>query len=151
MRPAEVAGNSLQIEKAIQLRSDFAMNPHSVHILVREIESGAIVGWLTGEQHDWETFYLRNSGFVPLVRLLGIYSSIHSALMNYLHSKGFERVVSDHAPNNKPILMQKIGFGYSINSMTFDDRFGPLVRLIYFFNQDRQREFEARFNNRANG
>jgi len=54
-------------------------------------------------------------------------------------------VVSDHLPNNKPMLLLKINDGYVINNMTLDDRFGPMIRLVKFLHEDRQKFFEKRF------
>ena len=112
---------------------------------MRDKSTGSVVGWLSGEQHDWETFYLRNSGFVPSARRKGLYTSIHSDIINYLQQQGFGRVVSDHSPNNRPILLMKIKFGYYVNSVTIDERFGPHVRLVYLIDKARRRQFEERF------
>jgi GNAT superfamily N-acetyltransferase len=114
-------------------------------ILVRD-QAGQVVGWITGEQHDWETFYLRNSGFIPEVRRKGIYSLVHERLVEHLRKIGFERVVSDHQPHNRAILMLKLKAGYNIQSMTLDDRFGSLVRVVLFLNPERQTRFEDRFD-----
>lgn len=116
-----------------------------LNILFFERSSNQPIGWITGEQHDFETFYLRNSGFVPKFRRRRLYSIAHAAIVEYLKKCGFERIVSDHLPNNKPMLILKINDGYIINSMTFDDRFGPLVRLVKFLHKDRQQLFEERF------
>lgn len=98
-----------------------------------------------GEQHDFETFYLRNSGFIPEFRRKGIYSIAHSAIIEHLKNIGFERVVSDHLPNNRPMLVLKLNEGYVVNNVTLDDRYGAMVRLIKFLHQDRQKSFEERF------
>ena len=74
-----------------------------------------------------------------------LHTSIHSDVMNYLRQQGFGRVVSDHSPNNRPILLMKIKFGYYINSVTIDERFGPHVRLVYLIDEARRRQFEERF------
>jgi len=123
----------------------FNENVFCLDILFFEKSSNQPIGWIMGEQHDFETFYLRNSGFVPKFRRRGLYSIVHAAIVDYLKMRGFERIVSDHLPNNKPMLILKINDGYVINNMTFDDRFGPMVRLVKFLHEDRQQIFEERF------
>ncbi len=131
--------------KRRELVRDFSINPWIVRILVFQKESKSVVGWISGEQHDWETFYFRNSGFLPEVRRKGIYSVLHDSIIASLRERGFERVISDHAPNNRAMLLLKIKFGYFIQSVTVDERFGPLVRLVYYLNPDRRLRFESRY------
>jgi Acetyltransferase (GNAT) family len=135
-----------RMEKARTLSRSFTSQPLTLRILVRRKSNSELVGWVSGEQHDWETFYLRNSGFIPAVRRQGLYRSIHEDVVRYLDGLGFERIVSDHSPNNKAILMMKIGFGYFVNAVTIDDRFGPMVRLLYIVNADRRKRYFEKYD-----
>lgn len=128
-----------------EVLKDFNTKIFCLDMVFTEKISRKPIGWIMSEQHDYETFYLRNSGFVPEFRRKGIYSNAHAAISEYLKKRGFERIVSDHLPNNKPMLILKINDGYIINNMTLDDRFGPMVRLVKFLYKDRQKFFEERF------
>lgn len=124
---------------------EFESKIFSFDIVFFEKSNDQPIGWIMGEQHDYETFYLRNSGFIPKFRRRKLYSLVHSALVDYLRKLGFERIVSDHLPNNKPMLILKLNEGYIINNMTLDDRFGPMVRVVKYLFEDREQFFEDRF------
>jgi len=128
-----------------EILNNFDENFFCLDMIFTHKPTGQSVGWIMGEQHDYETFYLRNSGFIPQFRRKGIYSIAHKAIVEYLKNRGFERIVSDHLPNNKPMLLLKINDGYVINNMTLEDRFGPMIRLVKFLHEDRQKFFEKRF------
>ncbi|OFZ31747.1 MAG: hypothetical protein A2622_04035 [Bdellovibrionales bacterium RIFCSPHIGHO2_01_FULL_40_29] len=128
-----------------EILNNFNEKIFKIDIIFTEKLSGNPIGWIMGEQHDYETFYLRNSGFIPEFRRKKLYTISHSAIVKHLKGLGFERIVSDHLPNNKPMLLFKIKDGYIINNMTLDDRFGPMVRLVKFIYDDRQKFFEKRF------
>ncbi len=123
------------------LRDSFYDNSFTALIIIRVKKTGRPVGWVSGEQHDTTSFYVRNSGMIPSYRRKGIYSKVHDALMRHLEGLGYERVLSDHHPNNRPMLLYKIARGYMIHSMTFDERFGPLVRLALFIKKYQKEKF----------
>ena len=142
LKPTEI---SAEREKArSDIKKKFNDNIFCLDMVFTEDSTGLPIGWIISEQHDFETFYLRNSGFIPKFRRKGLYSKAHSAIVIYLKKLGFERIVSDHIPNNKPMLVLKLNAGYVINNMTIDDRFGPMVRVVKFLFEDRLREYEKR-------
>lgn len=128
-----------------KISKEFNEKVFSLNILFFEKSKSKPIGWIMGEQHDFETFYFRNSGFIPDFRRKGIYNSAHAAIVDSLKEMGFERVVSDHLPNNRPMLILKLNNGYIINNMTLDERFGSMVRLVKFLHEDRQKLFEEHF------
>ena len=147
-RPNELhmpAASEERQQKRKEIAEKFIGNVFALNILFTEKSSGQPIGWIMGEQTDFETFYLRSSGFIPKYRRQQIYTTAHAALEDFLKKRGFERIASDHMPNNKPMLILKIRNDYVINNMTLDERFGPMVRLVKLLHSDRQSFYEEKF------
>ena len=103
-------------------------------------------GWSFGEQRDAETFFMTWTGVHPVYQRRGIYSAFLLELIPYLKQIGYERVTSNHAVNNNPVIIAKLKAGFHIMSMSLDERFGAVVDLVYYLHADRKAGFESAFS-----
>jgi RimJ/RimL family protein N-acetyltransferase len=100
------------------------------------------IGWFTGECQDMGTFYIRNLGFFPEYRSRGYYTAFLPKYLDYLTSLGYERVTSQHKPNNAAVLIPHLRAGFSIMAVELEERWGPLVRLVYHTQAYRREVFD---------
>jgi ribosomal protein S18 acetylase RimI-like enzyme len=101
-------------------------------------------GWFTGDQHNNETFYMRNSAILPEHRRQGLYTALMYEVLDRVHRLGFQVVLSRHTTTNNSIIIPKLKAGFVITALEVSDRFGTLVHLSYFFNQKRRRVMQFR-------
>jgi ribosomal protein S18 acetylase RimI-like enzyme len=117
---------------------------HQERILVRDSD-GEVAAWIKGEMEDPSTFYLRTAGVRPEYRNKGIANALYPQIFQYLRSLGYERVSSQHHPNNGAAMMLQLSLGFIVEGMNVDERWGPQVKMVKFLHEDRLREFERRF------
>lgn len=96
-------------------------------------------GWFTGDQYNHETFYMRKSAILPNHRRKGLYSALMYEVLERVKAMGFQIVLSRHVTTNNSIIIPKLKAGFVITSIEVSDRFGTLVHLSYFFNEQRNR------------
>ncbi len=101
-------------------------------------------GWFTGDQHNNETFYMRNSAILPDHRRKGLYTALMYEVLERVEKMGFQIVLSRHVTTNNSIIIPKLKAGFVITSLEVSDRFGTLVHLSYFFNEKRRRVMQFR-------
>jgi len=101
-------------------------------------------GWFTGEQFDYETFYMRNSAILPQYRRKGLYTALMSEVLKRTENMGFQIVTSHHKMTNNSIIIPKLKAGFVISGIEVSDRFGTHVRLSYFFNAKRRKAMDFR-------
>jgi GNAT superfamily N-acetyltransferase len=65
----------------------------------------------------------------PAHRRRGLYAAIVDRVIAYARDAGFVSVVSQHAPNNLPVMIAKLKAGFVIEALEIDARVGPSVRL----------------------
>ncbi|MFF7649325.1 GNAT family N-acetyltransferase [Streptomyces sp. NPDC007983] len=117
---------------------------HAERILIENSE-GKVVGWLKGRMEDPTTFYLGTSGLLPEYRVQRLAALVYSRLLEYLEDLGYERVTSQHHPHNRAAMILQLKYGFAFEGMSLDERWGPMVKMVYFFDRDRRAEFERRF------
>jgi RimJ/RimL family protein N-acetyltransferase len=110
---------------------------HHEHFLFWGADS-AIIGYGYGDMRDAQTFFMTSSGVLPAYRGRGVYSGYVRQLLAYLAALGYERVISNHHPNNRAVLIAKLKLGFSITAVNLDERWGAQVELTYLFHQDRR-------------
>jgi RimJ/RimL family protein N-acetyltransferase len=116
---------------------------HHERILIRDAE-GDVVGWMCGEMEDRSTFYLRSTGFLPEYRVRGA-ARLYPRFLEYLRELGYERITSHHHPHNNAAIIPQLRIGFVIDGTTFDERYGPMVKLVLHLHEDRRQEFLRRF------
>lgn len=109
-------------------------------------QSGAdLTGWSYGQMRDNETFFMSNTAILPTFRRRGLYSAFLERLIAYLDAVGYERIVSNHQPNNRAVLIAKLKAGFSVSAVNLDERWGAQVELTYHLHEDRRRGYERAF------
>lgn len=116
---------------------------HREYLLLRDSQ-GSVVGWLTGEMEDPETFYVRTAGIVPEHRHAGVPQLFSPHFLRYLKALGYERVTSQHHPNNRAIIILQLRAGFNIEGYNVDERWGPQVKMVRYLHDDRETEFHRR-------
>ncbi|MET7685082.1 GNAT family N-acetyltransferase [Streptomyces sp. NPDC005423] len=117
---------------------------HREHILI-ENSRGEVVGWVRGRMEDPDTFYLGTSGLLPEYRAQGLAATGMPRFFEYLHTLGYERVTSQHHPHNRAAMILQLKCGFSFEGINLDERWGPMVKMVFFFGDGRRAEFERRF------
>ncbi|WP_328330991.1 MULTISPECIES: GNAT family N-acetyltransferase [unclassified Streptomyces] len=117
---------------------------HQERILIEDGD-GKVMGWMKGRMADPDTFYLGTSGMLPEYRAQRVAALCYVKLLEYLQALGYERVVSEHHPSNRSAMIFQLKHGFSIEGMSLDERWGPMVKMVRFFDKDRQAEFDRRF------
>lgn len=105
-------------------------------------------GWFSGDQYNYETFYMRNSAILPQFRRQGLYTALMNEVLARTSALGFQVVFSRHATTNNAIIIPKLKAGFMITAIEVSDRFGTLVNLSYFFNETRKKVLEFRAGER---
>ena len=116
---------------------------HSEYFLFRV--RGKAVGWMMGEIEDFETFYMRNSGILPQFRGKGFYGTFIKHFLRYLQELGYQRVSSQHAPDNRDILNIKLGLGFILVGTENHERWGQLIKAVKIFDKKREQAFKNKF------
>jgi ribosomal protein S18 acetylase RimI-like enzyme len=117
---------------------------HQERFLIEDAE-GKVVGWVKGAMADPDTFYLGTSGMLPEYRAQRITALCYAKVLEYLQVIGYERVTSEHHPSSRAAIIWQLKHGFSIEGMNLDERWGPMVKMVRFFDKDRQAEFDRRF------
>ena len=130
--------------KAHALRNRFAQSHHEYH-LFRTAEN-EYIGYSYGDMRDSQTYFMTSSGVLSVYRQRGIYTGYLKQLLAYLHAIGYERVVSNHHPNNRGVIIAKLKVGFNITAVNLDERWGAQVELTYLFHDDRRHAFNRAFS-----
>lgn len=104
-----------------------------------------IVGWSYGEMDDFETYYMRNSGILPDYRENGVYGEFLDQLLKYLQALGYQRVSSQHHPDNAAILGSKLKAGFFVAGTENHERWGQLLKMIKIFDPEREKFFKKKY------
>lgn len=125
------------------LRQAFAGTHHEYFVFY---EGDAVAGWSYGEMHDPETYFMSNTAVLPPYRRRGIYQSYLKHFIDYLTALGYERITSNHQPNNRAVLIAKLKVGFVLSGMILDERWSAQVQMTYHIHPDRQQGFSRAFS-----
>lgn len=89
-------------------------------------KSDEFCDWFTGDQYNYETFYMRNSAILPDHRRKGLYTALMYEFLDRVEKIGFQIVLSRHTTTNNSIIIPKLKAGFVITSLEVFDRFGTL-------------------------
>jgi RimJ/RimL family protein N-acetyltransferase len=120
--------------------------PSSAEWIVFYDSDGAPVGWLYGYQEDEETLFIDTVGLVPAFRGLGIYTAFLKQLIAYLGALGYERLTTSHHPDNRAVMIPELKAGFNIVGIELHEYCGPLIKMAYFFHDDRRQGFRRVFS-----
>lgn len=118
---------------------------HHEYFLFRTVEN-VYVGYSYGDMRDGQTFFMTSSGVLPAYRQQGIYTGFLKQVLRYLHAIGYERVVSNHHPNNRAVIIAKLKAGFNVTAVNLDERWGAQVELTYLFHEDRRQTYATAFS-----
>lgn len=104
-----------------------------LYILV--YKKNKVVGWHTGFQR-LDAYYMMNTGVFKEYQGKGIYTKLLQKIINIIDEKGFVEITSRHIVSNNKVIVPKLKAGFLITGMEIEERFGTLVNLKYFFNQE---------------
>ena len=104
------------------------------------------IGWFLGYMEDPETFFIDTIGLVPAFREQGIYSAFLRQLIACLGAMGYERLTTNHHPNNRAALIADLKAGFDIVGLELHESHGPLVKMAYHLHRDRRLAFERVFS-----
>lgn len=109
-------------------------------------QDGQAIGFSYGDMRDAQTFFMTSTGILPAYQRRGIYSAFLRQYLKYLHAIGYERVLSNHQPNNRAVIIAKLKLGFNITALNLDERWGAQVELTYFFHEDRREGYRNAFS-----
>ena len=122
-------------QKALQDR-------HVEHHLI--YKDSKVMGWLTGEMLDEETFYIRNSAVLPQFQNRGVGGLLLEHTVEFLTHLGYERVTSCHRPENRSVIKLMLSRNFMISGVEQDDRFGFQILTLFLANSDRRARARCR-------
>ncbi len=108
---------------------------HSEKFLIKY--KNKVIGWFQGEMEDFETFYMRNTGILPIHQDKGIYKKFLKVFEKYIFDLGYARISSQHSPTNAKVLSLKLKSKYVIVGEETHERWGKLIKLVKFKNKER--------------
>jgi GNAT superfamily N-acetyltransferase len=103
-----------------------------------------MVGWSWGKQENSSTFYMVNSAVLPVHRRKGIYRALLEKCIAVLAGKGFQIIYSRHCVTNNAVIIPKLQAGFIISALEVDDKYGVLVHLRFYTNNNRRRVMDYR-------
>jgi GNAT superfamily N-acetyltransferase len=103
-----------------------------------------IAAMFMGEQYSNDTYRMGHTNVHPDYRRRGIYRRILTGVIGYTAALGFDRIKSEHALCNNPVLIAKLTAGFRIVGMDIEPRVGPSILLAYFHNADHLAAYEFR-------
>lgn len=101
------------------------------------IRDGAkVAGSFLGQQKTGDTYRMWHTTIHGDYRRRGLYKNILAGYIQYTSEIGFDKIVSEHAPGNNPVLIAKLGAGFRITGFDVNPLVGCSVHLCYFHNPD---------------
>ena len=104
------------------------------------------IGWAIGEQKEADTFFMAWTGVLPAYQNQGIYSAFLRRFLDYLQALGYARVTSNHMVNNRAVLVAKLKAGFIATGMSLDERWGAVLWLTYYFEDQVEDAFRRAFS-----
>jgi len=108
-------------------------------------EQGRVIGVLVGNPVDWSTYYWRTVGFLPAHQGRGLLAAALEKTDEVLRMAGVERVEGDAAPANYRQVRLLLRLGYCITGQNNSERWGAMLRLTRFLQQEAEHVFLEQF------
>lgn len=106
---------------------------------------GKTIGVVMSHPSDWSTYYMRSAAYLPEYRGRHLATRFLERICEPLRNAGVVRVESDVAPSNVPMLKAHLAEGFVASSMTSSERWGLLVRLTKFLQDEAEAVFVRQF------
>ncbi len=132
----------LEKEKLSELGKDIVI-PYKLYLGLFD-PKGDFVGWSWGQQENRSTFYMTNSAVLEKHRRKGLYSALLQKAVQILSNKGFQLIYSRHNATNNAVIIPKLKNGFIISKMEIDDKFGVLIHLHFYTNDNRRKIMDYR-------
>lgn len=91
-----------------------------------------------------EEFDMWITAILPEHRRKGIYKQILKFAIEKAKELGFQKIVSQHAATNNPVIIAKLKAGFVIDGFLLNDKCGIQVTLIYYINELRNKMYRFR-------
>lgn len=122
-----------------------ALNRHNEFLIVYNSDNEPI-GWSFGNQQDPDTFFMMWTGILPEYQNQGIYSAFLRGFIDYCRALGYARITSNHLVNNRRVIVAKMKAGFVASGFELDERWGAMLRLTYFVDDNRMEGFRQAFS-----
>jgi GNAT superfamily N-acetyltransferase len=109
-------------------------------------ESNQAVSWFYSYREEAATLFIDTVGFLPDYRGRGLYTAFLRQYIAYAAALGFERLTTNHHPNNRAIMIAELKAGFNVVGLELHEGSGPLVKMAYFMHADRRAGFEGAFS-----
>jgi RimJ/RimL family protein N-acetyltransferase len=109
-------------------------------------ESNQAIGWFYSYREEAATLFIDTVGFLPEYRGRGLYTAFLRQYIAYAATLGFERLTTNHHPNNRAIMIAELKAGFNVVGLELHESAGPLIKMAYFMHADRQAGFEQAFS-----
>lgn len=132
---------AIEKERKEKLKERFSNRVSLAYFIKKDSE---IVGAFIGKGINEEDFEMWITAILPAHRRKGIYKHILPFAIMSAKELGFQRIISQHACTNNPVIIAKLKAGFVINGFMVNDKCGAQLTLIYHFNQLRKDMFAYR-------
>jgi RimJ/RimL family protein N-acetyltransferase len=132
---------TIEKEKKEQLQSFFPNQLCFAYFIKKE---EVTVGAFVCKGINSEDFDMWITAILPEHRRKGIYKEILKFAIEKAKELGFQKITSQHAATNNPVIIAKLKAGFVINGFEVNDKCGMMLTLIYFFNELRMNMYEYR-------
>jgi len=106
---------------------------------------GKTIGVVMAHPSDWSTYYLRSAAYLPEYRGRHLVQGFAEGICEPLRSAGVVRIESDVTPTNEPMMRAHLKQGFVVSSMTSSERWGMVVRLTKFLQDEAEAVFVRQF------
>lgn len=107
-------------------------------------KNNEIVGAYITKALNEEELEMWVTAILPEHRRKGIYKALLQYTLDHAKKIGFQKIISQHAATNNPIIIAKLKAGFVINGFLVNDKCGIQVTLIYYFNEIRNKMMNYR-------
>lgn len=108
-----------------------------------------VVGLLVGNPVDWSTYYWRTAAFLPEYQGRGLLAALLAHTDRLMAAHGVVRVEGECAPTNYRQLRLLLRLGYVVTSTVTSERWGAMLRLTRFLDEQAEEAFVDRYSKDA--
>lgn len=109
-----------------------------------------VAGMAIGSVLDWSAYNFRNIAIAPAYQEAGLYFSFFELLSKVLKSHGVSRIEGDVAPSNRHHIHVLNKMGYIVTSVSHSERWGALLHVTKYLDEDEEERFTKLFSMTAN-